>query len=59
VKLVAPTASSGKVGLPLPLAGEGRGANRPGVLEIIVAAIAERAPTLTLPQKGGREEEKP
>ena len=30
--------------------------NRAGVLETIAAAVAERAPTLTLPRKRGREE---
>jgi very-short-patch-repair endonuclease len=30
--------------------------NRAGVLETIAAAIAERAPTLTLPRKRGREQ---
>jgi very-short-patch-repair endonuclease len=32
--------------------------NREGVLETIAAAIAARAPTLTLPRKRGREEER-
>jgi very-short-patch-repair endonuclease len=32
--------------------------NRSGVLETIVAAVAERAPTLTLPRKGKRGQEK-
>jgi very-short-patch-repair endonuclease len=30
--------------------------NRTGVLETIAAAVAERAPTLTLPRKRGREQ---
>jgi very-short-patch-repair endonuclease len=34
-------------------------ANRAGVLETIAAAIAERAPTLTLPRKRERGQEKP
>jgi very-short-patch-repair endonuclease len=33
--------------------------NRAGVLETIAAAVAERAPTLTLPRKRERGEEKP
>jgi very-short-patch-repair endonuclease len=33
--------------------------NRAGVLETIAAAIAERAPTLTLPRKREREEQSP
>ncbi len=33
--------------------------NRAGVLETIAAAVAERAPTLTLPCKRERGEEKP
>jgi very-short-patch-repair endonuclease len=33
--------------------------NRAGVLETIAAAVAERAPTLTLPRKREREPEKP
>jgi very-short-patch-repair endonuclease len=33
--------------------------NRAGVLEIIAAAVAERAPTLTLPRKRERGQEKP
>jgi very-short-patch-repair endonuclease len=32
--------------------------NRTGVLETIAAAVAARAPTLTLPRKRGREQEK-
>jgi very-short-patch-repair endonuclease len=32
--------------------------NRAGVLETIAAAIAERAPTLALPRRRGREQEK-
>ncbi len=32
--------------------------NRAGVLETIAAAVAERAPTLTLPRKGERGQEK-
>ena len=32
--------------------------NRPGVLETIAAAVAERAPTLTLPRKRERGQEK-
>jgi very-short-patch-repair endonuclease len=32
--------------------------NRAGVLETIAAAVAARAPTLTLPRKRGREQEK-
>jgi very-short-patch-repair endonuclease len=32
--------------------------NRAGVLETIVSAVAERAPTLTLPRKRGRGQEK-
>jgi very-short-patch-repair endonuclease len=32
--------------------------NRTGVLETIAAAVAERAPTLTLPRKRGRGQEK-
>jgi very-short-patch-repair endonuclease len=34
-------------------------ANRAGVLETIAAALAERAPTLTLPRKREREQQKP
>src|SRR5467141_288178 len=34
-------------------------ANRAGVLETIAAAVAERAPTLTLPRKRGRGKELP
>jgi very-short-patch-repair endonuclease len=33
--------------------------NRAGVLETIAAAVAERAPTLTLPRKGEREKQLP
>jgi very-short-patch-repair endonuclease len=33
--------------------------NRAGVLETIAAAVAERAPTLTLPRKREREQQKP
>jgi very-short-patch-repair endonuclease len=33
--------------------------NRPGVLEAIAAAVAARAPTLTLPRKRGRGKELP
>jgi very-short-patch-repair endonuclease len=33
--------------------------NRSGVLETIAAAVAERAPTLTLPRKREREQQKP
>ena len=33
--------------------------NRAGVLETIAAALAERAPTLTLPRKREREQQKP
>ena len=33
--------------------------NRAGVLETIASAIAERAPTLTLPRKREREQQKP
>ena len=33
--------------------------NRAGVLETIAAAVAERAPTLTLPRKRERGQEKP
>jgi uncharacterized protein YhfF len=48
-----------QIGLPLPLAGEGRGGSlSAGVLETIATAIAERAPTLTLPRKRERGQEK-
>ena len=33
--------------------------NRAGVLETIAAAVAERAPTLTLPRKREREQDRP
>jgi uncharacterized protein DUF559 len=33
--------------------------NRAGVLETIATAVAERAPTLTLPRKRGRERKEP